>query len=337
VLDPLHRSHDAILSGRCNNANIQRGVAKRTLLGTSMVHGFGLYAGQKIVEHDFVGEYKGEIITKSESDRRAAVYEHQKLSYLFSLNKTQEIDSTYFGNKVRFINHANSKTANLYPRIMLVNLVHRIGLFGSRHVKNGEELFFDYGPEFPDEQLGGAKAMKKDATLKAAKSAPRVRNSLLTREFFDVDYRQDALGNRRAVKAGFGGSWDQSQHTAHSDDVEILPQKQKTYSKQRRRRQKQRIIEDDEDDEIGDSHDENEGVREVSHGASARHVHRSQQTKFEGWYINDGLQAMDIDDGSVDGDFEPDDDDESGSEDGTSQEADDDEHAGGDYDDDPSD
>jgi hypothetical protein len=337
VLDPLHRSHDAILSGRCNNANIQRGVVKRTLLGTSMVHGFGLYAGQKIVEHDFVGEYKGEIITKSESDRRAAVYEHQKLSYLFSLNKTQEIDSTYFGNKVRFINHANSKTANLYPRIMLVNLVHRIGLFGSRHTKNGEELFFDYGPEFPDEQLGGAKAAKKDNTLKAAKSAPRVRNSRLTREFFDVDYRQDALGNRRAVKAGFGGSWDQSQNTAHSDDIETLPRKQKTLSKQQRRRQRQRIIEDDEDDEVGDSHEESDGVREMTHGPSARHGRRDQQTAFEGWYVNDGLQAMDIDDSSVDGNFEPDDDDGSGSEDRTSQEDDDEEHAGDDYDDDSSD
>jgi hypothetical protein len=303
-----------------------------------MVHGFGLYAGQKIVEHDFVGEYKGEIITKSESDRRAAVYEHQKLSYLFSLNKTQEIDSTYFGNKVRFINHANSKTANLYPRIMLVNLVHRIGLFGSRHVKNGEELFFDYGPEFPDEQLGGAKATKKDATQKAAKSAPRVRNSLLTREFFDVDIRQDALGNRRAVKAGFGGNLDQSQNTAHSDDVEIPPQRQKTHSKQRHRRQRQRIIEDDEDedDEISDSYEESEGVRGVTHGPNARHRHKEPQTAFEGWYVNDGLEAMDIDDGSVDGDFEPDDGD-SGSEDGTSQEDDDDEHAGDVYDDDSSD
>lgn len=52
VLDPIHRLNDAILVNRCNNANIQRGVAKRTLLGTSGVHGFGLYAGQKILEHD---------------------------------------------------------------------------------------------------------------------------------------------------------------------------------------------------------------------------------------------------------------------------------------------
>jgi hypothetical protein len=311
----LHRPHDTILSGRCNNANIQRGVAKRTLLGTSMVHGFGLYAGQKIVEHDFVGEYKGEIITKSESDRRAAVYEHQKLSYLFSLNKTQEIDSTYFGNKVRFINHADSKKANLYPRIMLVNLVHRIGLFGSRHVKNGEELFFDYGPEFPDEQLGGVKASKKGSTLKAAKSAPRVRNSLLTREFFDVDYRQDALGNRRAVKAGFGGTWDQSQVLSQSNDDGMLPPSAKASSKRRRKLQRQRvIIDDDDDDEVNDSHEENEEEREGLVGAGARNRHRGQQTAFEGWYVNDGLQAMDIDiDASVDGDFEPDDDDDSGS------------------------
>jgi histone-lysine N-methyltransferase EZH2 len=69
-------------------------------------------------ENDFVGEYKGEIITKEEAERRGAVYEIQKLSYLFSLNATQEIDGTNFGNTMRFINHAKGK-ANLYPRIIM--------------------------------------------------------------------------------------------------------------------------------------------------------------------------------------------------------------------------
>ncbi|EME89198.1 uncharacterized protein MYCFIDRAFT_25813, partial [Pseudocercospora fijiensis CIRAD86] len=142
VLDPVHKYRE--LRGQCRNASIQRGVAKHTMIGDSGIHGLGLYTCEDIRPHEFLGEYKGEIINKAEAERRGAVYEHQKLSYLFSLNDTQEIDSTYFGNKIRFINHADKSKCNIYPRIIMVNTVFRIALYGQRKVKPGEELFFDY-------------------------------------------------------------------------------------------------------------------------------------------------------------------------------------------------
>lgn len=190
VVDPVNRYNESVLVSRCRNGSIQRGVPKHTLLGDSGVHGLGLWACEDIREHEFLGEYKGEIITKKEADRRGAVYEHQKLSYLFTLNPTQEIDSTYFGNKIRFINHASAHKANLYPRIMMVNAVHRIALYAHRNIKSGEELFFDYGPKFPDEQLGGKKS-------KSEKSAPHVRNANLIQGFKDVEESEDAVGNLR--------------------------------------------------------------------------------------------------------------------------------------------
>ncbi|EMC94728.1 hypothetical protein BAUCODRAFT_50187, partial [Baudoinia panamericana UAMH 10762] len=144
VLDPVYRYNKAVQKTRCCNASIQRGVPKRTLLGDSGVHGLGLYAGEDIKEHEFVGEYKGEVITREEAERRGAVYHHQNLSYLFSLNATQEIDSTYFGNKIRFINHARYGKQNLYPRIFFVNTVHRIALFAAKDISSGQELLFDY-------------------------------------------------------------------------------------------------------------------------------------------------------------------------------------------------
>ncbi|KAK5126579.1 hypothetical protein LTR85_009513 [Meristemomyces frigidus] len=189
LVDPVNRYNDHAMVGRCRNASVQRGVPKRTLLGDSGVHGFGLYAGENIRQHEFVGEYKGEVITKEEAERRGAVYEFQKLSYLFSLNNKQEIDSTYFGNKIRFINHGGNGGNTLYPRIFLVNTVHRIALYAERNIDCGEELLFDYGPKFPNEQLGGKP------------SAPRVRNSALVRDFYEVEYGVDASGNRRARKA----------------------------------------------------------------------------------------------------------------------------------------
>lgn len=201
VLDPVHRHDDTILHSRCRNASIQRGVPKHTILGDSGVHGLGLYACEDIREHDYVAEYKGEIVTKDEAERRGAVYEHQKLSYLFSLNQDQEIDSTYLGNKVRFINHANSKKANLYARTYMCNTVHRIALFGAKRIQPGEELFFDYGPLFPEQQLGGTAKAKTAAAQSQSKSVPHVRNSMLVSEFHDIIEVKDGP-IKRARKSG---------------------------------------------------------------------------------------------------------------------------------------
>jgi hypothetical protein len=197
VLDPVHRHNPDAISvlKTCHNASMQKGVPKHTLLGNSGIHGMGLYAGQHIKTHEFVGEYKGEIITKEEADRRGAVYEKQKSTYLFSLNTEQEVDSNFYGNKIRFINHRNKSDANVYPLIVTVNTVHRIGLFAQREIKSGEELFFDYGPKFPEHLLGGAE-------VSSSKSAPHVRNAnMVLNDFFDVEDDEDEAGNRRARKA----------------------------------------------------------------------------------------------------------------------------------------
>jgi hypothetical protein len=71
----------------------------------------------------------------------------------------------------------------------MVNTVHRIALYASTTIRPGQELFFDYGPKFPDEQLGGKKSKK---------SAPHVRNAELTRTFLEVEESEDEVGNLRA-------------------------------------------------------------------------------------------------------------------------------------------
>ncbi|KAL9110525.1 MAG: hypothetical protein Q9227_004883 [Pyrenula ochraceoflavens] len=146
--DELNRKNDMILKGRCRNAMIQRDRPKHTWKGISEVHGWGLFAGEDIRPHEFIGEYKGEIISRAEADRRGAVYHHRGLEYLFTLNKDQDIDSSRAGNKMRFINNSDEpRNQNCYARKMFCNGVQRIGLFakGPKTIEAGSELFFHYG------------------------------------------------------------------------------------------------------------------------------------------------------------------------------------------------
>jgi hypothetical protein len=146
VLDPVNRHDDSILRGRCKNAMIQRNIPKRTLKAPSEVHGWGLFAGTDIRANEFIGEYKGEVISEEESNRRGLVYHYRGLEYLFRLNKEQEIDSSRAGNKMRFINNSERpSTINVYAQTMLCNGVQRIGLFAKRNLVAGEEMFFRYG------------------------------------------------------------------------------------------------------------------------------------------------------------------------------------------------
>ena len=95
VLDPVNRRNEAAISGKCTNVYIQRGVPKRTLLGPSKLmtagkkSGWGLYMGEECKKGDFVGEYRGEIISGEEADLRGIIYDKRNLSYLFTLNQGQ--------------------------------------------------------------------------------------------------------------------------------------------------------------------------------------------------------------------------------------------------------
>ncbi|KAF7191242.1 Histone-lysine N-methyltransferase E(z) [Pseudocercospora fuligena] len=297
VLDPVYKYRE--LRGQCRNASIQRGVAKHTMIGDSGIHGLGLYTCEDIRPHDFLGEYKGEIINKAEADRRGAVYEHQKLSYLFSLNETQEIDSTYFGNKVRFINHADKSKCNIYPRIIMVNTVFRIALYGQKKVKPGEELFFDYGPMFPDEQLGG-KTQKK--------AAPRVRNSNLVHDFYDVEQVEDKHGNVRARKVTSDASED---GRSSNDGIDATPRKghrpaaKKSLNSKKRPRgysapgpsAKARRLEDIEEEGMGEDLE----PQEATAADGEVNVFEDAEQRLYGYNILDGELPVD----PADEEFEP--------------------------------
>lgn len=89
ALDPVNRYNEEVLGKNCANISIQRNVPRRTLIGESEVAGFGLYMGEDVKGDDYIGEYKGEIITTTEASRRDIIYGHSKTMYTFTLNKSK--------------------------------------------------------------------------------------------------------------------------------------------------------------------------------------------------------------------------------------------------------
>lgn len=154
VLDPSNKYRDDIRNNRCRNNRLQLDLPPRTVKGMSEVQGWGLFLGEDLPANSFVGEYKGENISATESDRRGAIYAYVSQEYLFNLNKDNQLDGSRFGNKTRFINNSKAKEfINVFPKVMFVNGVTRIGLFTSRAIKAGEELLYDYG--YPAELVKG--------------------------------------------------------------------------------------------------------------------------------------------------------------------------------------
>jgi len=207
VLDRDIEDKKDVFKTCCRNASMQLGIPKQTSLATSKVHGFGLFAFEDIKKDDFVGEYVGEIIGQQETERRGAIYSVQKLSYLFALNRDQEIDSQRMGNRIRFINHAGlySKSRNVYPKIMLCNMAHRIGMYALKDVAKGSELFFDYGKDYHQDLVGSNPNFNEDVE----EVIPKTKNRALVETFIDPadcgddenDEDYEPTGNRTASKA----------------------------------------------------------------------------------------------------------------------------------------
>jgi hypothetical protein len=156
--DPENGYDDQLHSTGCQNVAMQRAAPKALLLGKSQLEacGYGLFAAEDIAQDEFVIEYTGELISHDEGvrreHRRGDVFdEENKVSYLFTLLEQEGIwvDAAMYGNLSRYINHA-SDSCNIMPRIMYVNHEFRIKFLAIRDIKAGEELFFNYGDNFPN-------------------------------------------------------------------------------------------------------------------------------------------------------------------------------------------
>lgn len=108
----------------------------------SGVHGRGVYAIAPIAKGTTIVEYKGQMITWKQAERR---HPHNPKdpdhTFFFQIDERHVIDAAVGGNAARWINHACHP--NCESDIDEENF--RVYIKALRRIKPGEELFYDYG------------------------------------------------------------------------------------------------------------------------------------------------------------------------------------------------
>jgi SET domain-containing protein len=113
---------------------------RRIQVRKSGVHGKGVFAARDIAKGEVLIEYVGERITWPQALDR---HPHDPLqpdhTFYFSLDDGDVIDANVGGNAARWINHACTTNC------IADEVDNRIFIKARRHIKAGEELFYDYG------------------------------------------------------------------------------------------------------------------------------------------------------------------------------------------------
>jgi len=113
----------------------------RLRVGSSKIHGRGVYADQDIPPNRKVIEYKGAKITKKEARKR------RQTPYLFVLSHRWMLDGAVNGSGAELVNH--SCAPNLVTRIFKGHIIY----MSLRPIRKGEELTIDYNYDDTDETM----------------------------------------------------------------------------------------------------------------------------------------------------------------------------------------
>jgi len=100
--------------------------------------GFGLFATKVIKRAAYIATYRGPLLSTEEAERR----EQRGAKYMFELNSRWTIDGSPRWNVARYMNHScwpNAKPITRKGRIVFVAL---------RLIAPGEEITYNYGPEY---------------------------------------------------------------------------------------------------------------------------------------------------------------------------------------------
>jgi len=104
-------------------------------IGTSSIHGLGLFARIAISGGQIILEYSGERISKAESILRCS----EGNPFIFYLDEQFDLDGNVESNPARFLNHSCS------PNCTVERVEGRLVVVAQRPIAAGEELTFNYG------------------------------------------------------------------------------------------------------------------------------------------------------------------------------------------------
>ncbi|CAI8598342.1 unnamed protein product [Vicia faba] len=129
---------------RCSNQQFQNRKYSRLKWFKCGKKGYGLKALERVAKGHFIIEYVGEVLDTHAYEARQKEYalKGHRHFYFMTLNGSEVIDASAKGNLGRFINH--SCDPNCRTEKWMVNGEICIGLFALRHIKQDEELTFDY-------------------------------------------------------------------------------------------------------------------------------------------------------------------------------------------------
>ncbi|XP_055849598.1 probable histone-lysine N-methyltransferase set-23 [Episyrphus balteatus] len=214
VLNPDRHSHDLIYEcsvsckcdpGSCDNRLVQFGPRlDLEIIASKLLHKqYALRTNAPIPRGAFVCEYAGELLTRSEAQRRMKDYEHQlesgagaegekepkdcnKMNYVLCLNEysldgenassssssTSSFQQTFVdprlrGNIGRYLNHS------CHPNCEILSVrvdcpIPKIGIFAKRDIDAGEELCFHYNDGVGvGDVVGGVHPSKSNVNAKS--------------------------------------------------------------------------------------------------------------------------------------------------------------------------
>jgi SET domain-containing protein len=131
---------------RCENQQFRRGEYPSSSLEVFRAgkKGFGLRTLCPIPSGTFLGEYLGEVYSRSEFERRkhSSLYLNADHTYIMQLSSHSFVDATTWGSIHRFMNHSCDPTCRAEK--WLVDGTPRIGFFAARDIVAFDELSFDY-------------------------------------------------------------------------------------------------------------------------------------------------------------------------------------------------
>ncbi|XP_041858543.1 uncharacterized protein LOC121650850 isoform X2 [Melanotaenia boesemani] len=131
--------------------HVSQGIDKKAHLEVKFINPFkgrGVFANTQFQKGDFVVEYRGELISSAESQRRRRIYHSKCTVFMFDFywkDKWWCIDASQEDDSLGRLVNDDHKNPNCKIKKILTDCKPHLCLFALRDIDPGEEITYDYG------------------------------------------------------------------------------------------------------------------------------------------------------------------------------------------------